>query len=86
MSPLSIDEDNVPYVSDNPEQDWKTVSYVLAVALQNFSPKQWVDEVGLDTGKFLDKLMDWHTNYLVPRMNYYYDVEEHYTKHLTEPF
>lgn len=79
-------EDFAPYVTGNREEDWITVAYICANALQNFSPAQWVSETGMDTAAYLKQQIKWHETYLVRAVNFFYDVQEYYSKLNTEPF
>jgi hypothetical protein len=86
MTFLSIDENNTPFVSGTPIDDWTSSATVLAMAMSNFTPLEWVQQVDHDTAKFLIKVSEWHINYLVPSMNYYHQVRDHYGSLLEEPF
>ena len=79
-------EDLAPHITGNPEEDWMTVAYVCANALQNFSPAEWVNDTGMDTAAYLKKQIEWHGTHLVRAVNFFYDVQEYYTKNTTEPF
>ncbi len=86
MSPQSIDQDNVPYISGNPEQDWETAAYILAVGLEHFAPKLWLEQASSDPAKFLDYMMNWYTNYIPPRLSYYHEVVKYYSNPFPDPF
>lgn len=83
---ISMNEHNQPYISNDPEQDWRTAAHVLATALNNFSPQQWLLESNSDVVKFVQNILHWHSNYLVPHMAYFNQVKSTYSTQLDSPF